>query len=301
MNIIPVTPDLGAEIRGVDLRTAGTDTITAIRQAFAEHSVLFIRDQDLTLDDQLAVTRKFGSVLRVPYVQGVASHPDVIAVLKEAAEKKISTFGGTWHSDFSFLAEPPAATLLYSVELPPVGGDTIWASQYLAYDALSTGLKALLDPLRAVHTGWPHGTMGPSPDVPVSKSIQMVRNDPSARPRGAAPRRADPSGHGQEGAVRQSGLHPAFRGNDGRGIETHPRLSPPAQRAGGVLLPLPLVAGHPHHVGQSLPDASRGQRLRRPPPPALPHHHGGRGAVGRRAAGRLKGLLIQTVTFFRTG
>jgi taurine dioxygenase len=180
MNISPTTPDLGAEIRGIDLRAAGAAEIAEIQQAFARYSVLFIRDQALTLDDQLSVTGKFGTVLRVPYVQGVASHPDVIAVLKEAAETKISTFGGTWHSDFSFLAEPPAATLLYAVELPPVGGDTIWASQYLAYDALSDGMKALLDPLRAVHTGWPHGTMGPTPDVPVSKSIQMVRNDPSA-------------------------------------------------------------------------------------------------------------------------
>src|SRR3954463_6641104 len=180
MNITPVTPELGAEISGIDLRTADASTIAAIQQAFAKHSVLFIRDQDLSLDDLLKVTARFGTVFRVPYVQGVASHPDVIAVLKEASEKKISTFGGTWHSDFSFLAEPPAATLLYSVELPPVGGDTIWASQYLAYEALSEGLKAMLDPLRAVHTGWPHGTMGPSPHVPVSKSIKMVRNDPSA-------------------------------------------------------------------------------------------------------------------------
>ena len=178
--ITPVTPELGADIHGVDLRIAGPDTIAAIQAAFAERALLFIRDQDLTLDDLLAVTAKFGAVLRVPYVEGLASHPDVIAVLKEAEEKKISTFGGTWHSDFSFLAEPPAATLLYAVELPPVGGDTIWASQYLAYEALSDGMKALLDPLRAVHTGWPHGTAGPSPDVPVSKSVRMVRNDPSA-------------------------------------------------------------------------------------------------------------------------
>jgi taurine dioxygenase len=81
MQISPVTPDLAAEIRGVDLRTATAAEISEIQQAFAKHSVLFIRDQDLTLDDQLSVTRKFGSVLRVPYVLGVASHPDVIAVL----------------------------------------------------------------------------------------------------------------------------------------------------------------------------------------------------------------------------
>ena len=180
LTITPVTPALGAEVTGIDLRRADSAAIAAIETAFAAHAVLFIREQDLTLDDLLAVTRRFGTVLRVPYVEGTASHPDVIAVLKEAEEKKISTFGGTWHTDFSFLAEPPAATLLYSVELPPVGGDTIWASQYLAYDALSDGMKALLDPLKAIHTGWPHGTMGPNPDVPVSRSIKMVRNDPSA-------------------------------------------------------------------------------------------------------------------------
>lgn len=180
MKITPVTPELGAEIDGVDLLLATPEDITAIQQAFVKYSVLFIRDQDTSLDGLLKVTRKFGIVFRVPYVEGVSSHPDVIAVLKEANEKKISTFGGTWHSDFSFLPEPPAATLLFAVELPPVGGDTIWASQYLAYDALSDGMKALLKPLRAVHTGWPHGTMGPSPDVPVTKSIKMARNDPTA-------------------------------------------------------------------------------------------------------------------------
>lgn len=178
--IEPVTPNLGADIRGVDLRSADTGTIDRIQQAFADHGVLFIRDQDLTPDELLEVTRRFGTVLRVPYVNGMESHPDIIAVLKEADERRISTFGGTWHSDFSFLAEPPAATLLYAIELPAVGGDTIWSSQYLAYETLSSGLQRLLDPLRAVHTGWPHGTMGPAADVPVSRSIKMVRNDPSA-------------------------------------------------------------------------------------------------------------------------
>src|SRR5581483_11392145 len=142
LQIQPVTPELGAEIRGVDLKTADRETIAAIERAFAQYSVLFIRDQSLTLDDQLKVTRTFGPVLRVPYVQGIASHPDVIAVLKEAEEKKISTFGGTWHTDFSFLAEPPSYTLLYAVELPPLGCATIWASQYLAYEALSSGMRA---------------------------------------------------------------------------------------------------------------------------------------------------------------
>jgi taurine dioxygenase len=180
VQIDPVTPAIGADIRGVDLRRPGPGVIARLQQALADHGVLFIRDQELTPDDLLEVTRQFGTVLRVPFVTGMASHPDIIAVLKEADERRISTFGGTWHSDFSFLAEPPAATLLYAVELPDLGGDTIWSSQYLAYETLSPGLQRLLDPLRAVHTGWPHGTMGPGADAAVSKSIKMVRNDPAA-------------------------------------------------------------------------------------------------------------------------
>jgi taurine dioxygenase len=142
--------------------------------------VLFFPDQKLSPDELLGITGRFGDVLRVPYVKGMDSHPDIIAVLKQADERRISTFGGTWHTDFSFLPEPPDATLLQAVELPPVGGDTIWANQYLAYESLSPGLQKLLDPLRAVHTGWPHGTMGPGPDAAVSRSIEMARNDPSA-------------------------------------------------------------------------------------------------------------------------
>lgn len=180
LHIRPVTPHLGAEITGINLKDAPEAMMDDVRTAFADHGVLFFPDQKLSPEDLLAVTGRFGDVLRVPYVKGMESHPDIIAVLKEADEKRISTFGGTWHTDFSFLPEPPDATLLQAVELPPVGGDTIWANQYLAYESLSAGLQKLLDSLRAVHTGWPHGTMGPGPDAAVSRSIKMTRNDPSA-------------------------------------------------------------------------------------------------------------------------
>lgn len=180
LQIRPVTPHLGAEVNGISLRHAPDSALAEVQEAFAAHGVLFFPEQNLSPDDLLAVTARFGGVLRVPYVQGMDSHPDIIAVLKEADERRISTFGGTWHSDFSFLPEPPDATLLQAAELPPVGGDTIWANQYLAYETLSPGLQRMLDPLRAVHTGWPHGTMGPGPDAAVSRSIKMTRNDPSA-------------------------------------------------------------------------------------------------------------------------
>jgi len=180
LEIRPVTPHLGATVSGIDLRHASDAAIDTVKAAFAEWGVLFFEEQRLSPDDLLAVTRRFGDVLRVPYVAGMASHPDIIAVLKEADEKRISTFGGTWHTDFSFLPEPPDATLLQAAELPPVGGDTLWSNQYLAYETLSPGLQHLLDPLMAVHTGWPHGTMGPGPDAAVSRSVKMVRNDPTA-------------------------------------------------------------------------------------------------------------------------
>ncbi len=178
--IRPLAPACGAEVFGIDLANPGTAELAQVHTALAHHAVLFFRDQRLTPGQQLEVTRLFGPVLRVPYIRHMDEHPDIIAVLKEADERQISTFGGTWHSDFSFLEQPPSYTLLYALELPALGGDTLWASQYAAYAALSPAMQKLLDPLRAVQTAWPHGTKGPSGNVAVSRSIGMVRNDPSA-------------------------------------------------------------------------------------------------------------------------
>ncbi len=175
-----LAPACGAEIFGVDLANPPADSMHRIQHAMAQHSVLFFRDQKLTPVQQLDVTRRFGTILRVPYIQHLDEYPDIIAVLKEADERNISTFGGTWHSDFSFLAEPPSFTLLYALELPSLGGDTLWASQYHAYDNLSAGMKVLLDPLRAIQTAWPHGTKGPAAGARVSRSIGMVRGDSEA-------------------------------------------------------------------------------------------------------------------------
>ena len=178
--IQPVSPTCGADVLGIDLCDPSPETMALIRQGLADHAVLFVRDQHLTADEQVQLTRRFGTVLRVPYISHLAEHPDVVAVLKEADESNISTFGGTWHSDFSFLDEPPSLTLLYALELPEIGGDTLWSSQYAAYETLSTGMRRLLDPLRAIHTAWPHGTKGPDASSAVSRSVVMTRNDPSA-------------------------------------------------------------------------------------------------------------------------
>lgn len=178
--VTPVTPHCGAEILGLDLCEPNAANTAVLQDALAAHSVVFVRDQYLSLEQQVALTSALGDVLRVPFIKHLDEHPDVIAVLKEPDERKISTFGGTWHSDFSFLEKPPSLTLLQAVELPEVGGDTLWSCQYAAFEALSPGMQRLLDPLSAVQTAWPHGTRGPGPNAAVSKSVVMTRNDPTA-------------------------------------------------------------------------------------------------------------------------
>ena len=157
-----VAPSCGAEVVGIDLPRSVVGDDVADPASVGRPPVLFVREQCLTPDQQVEFTGRFGEVLSVPYIKPLDGHPDVIAVLKEPDERNISTFGGTWHSDFSFLDQPPSLTLLYTLELPEVGGDTLWSSQYVAYETLSAGMQRLLDPLRAVHTAWPHGTKGPA-------------------------------------------------------------------------------------------------------------------------------------------
>src|SRR5271169_1164923 len=145
IEVRPVAGSLGADVHGVDLaQPLPNSTADELRRAFVEHLVLFFRDQNLTPGQHLAFSRLFGSLSRVPYVKHMDEHPDIIAVLKEADERNISTFGNAWHSDFSFLEEPPMGSVLYAREVPSHGGDTLWANMYDAYEALSDGMKRIL-------------------------------------------------------------------------------------------------------------------------------------------------------------
>jgi len=181
LTIRPVAGKIGAEVSGVDLsRPPDAAVALALRQALVDHLVLFFRDQDLTPEQQLAFTRLFGLPLRVPYVKHLAEHPDIIAVLKEADERNISTFGNAWHSDFSFLEEPPMGSVLYGREIPSHGGDTLFANMYEAYDALSGGMKRLLDGLDAIHAGRPYGRGSVPTDLKTSRSIEIERDKPEA-------------------------------------------------------------------------------------------------------------------------
>ena len=139
---------LGAEIHGVDLSTDAP--VEAIRRAFLEHQVIFFRDQRLTPAQLMAFARRMGKPVEYPFVKGIEGFPEVIEVKKLEHERH--NFGGIWHSDTAYLEIPPMGSMLLAREVPPFGGDTLFASQYLAYESLSEGMRRLLDGLIAVNS-----------------------------------------------------------------------------------------------------------------------------------------------------
>jgi taurine dioxygenase len=139
---------LGAEILGVDL--SRSIPAQEIRQAFLEHQVVFFRDQKLDPAQLMAFARTMGKPIEYPFVKGIPGFPEVIEVKKLEHERH--NFGGIWHSDTTYLDEPPMGSMLLAREIPPYGGDTEFASQYLAYEALSAGMKQLLAGLKAVNS-----------------------------------------------------------------------------------------------------------------------------------------------------
>jgi taurine dioxygenase len=139
---------LGAEILGVDL--SRSIPAQEIRRAFLEHQVVFFRDQKLDPAQLMAFARTMGKPIEYPFVKGIPGFPEVIEVKKLEHERH--NFGGIWHSDTAYLDEPPMGSMLLAREIPPYGGDTEFASQYLAYEALSAGMKQLLAGLKAVNS-----------------------------------------------------------------------------------------------------------------------------------------------------
>ena len=151
LEVRPIAGALGAEIHGVNLAgDLDDDTVAAIRQAWLKHCVIFFRDQDLPPARFLQLARRFGNVIEYPFIKGLEGFPEIIPVMKLENEKV--NFGGMWHSDTAYLEEPPMGTMLVAREVPPYGGDTMFASMYLAYETLSDGMKRLLDGLIGINT-----------------------------------------------------------------------------------------------------------------------------------------------------
>ena len=179
ISIEPIAGALGAEILGVDLNADLSNAIfDDIHQAFLDHQVIFFRDQTgLTPDRQKAFARRFGSLNVHPYVKGMADHPELMEIIKEPEDKL--NFGGGWHSDMSFLEEPALGSVLYALEVPPYGGDTLFASQTAAYEALSDGMKDMLSELTAVHSA--------SREYSAKGASAQSRKSMEAKEAGAAP------------------------------------------------------------------------------------------------------------------
>jgi taurine dioxygenase len=174
LDIRPIAGALGAEIHGVDLdRPLDDGTAAAIRRALLDHLVIFFRDQELPPERFLAFARRFGEPMEYPLVKGIEGYPDIIRVAK--LEHETVNFGGIWHSDTTYLETPPMGTLLVAREVPPFGGDTLFANMYLAYESLSDGMKLLLEGLRGVSS---------SAKADASKTREdRIKSDPTTQSR----------------------------------------------------------------------------------------------------------------------
>ena len=169
---------LGAELHGLDItRPLGEQARGELRTAVLQHKVVFLRDQPYAIEYLERLTEELGGHGHTPFLESIPGHAGVVKVVKEADEGGFN-FGGAWHSDWSFQPEPPAFTLLWSVEVPPHGGDTMWSNQELAFDTLSDGLKTTLMDLDVVHSaGWAYAADGFLARAATGRSMQINTSD----------------------------------------------------------------------------------------------------------------------------
>jgi taurine dioxygenase len=151
IEVRPIAGTIGAEIHNVDVsRDLDDRTIGDIRQALLDHCVIFFRDQKIDAEQHKAFTRRFGEIFIHPNYRGMQADSEIVMITREPGDKKI--VGEDWHADTTMMPEPPMGAILYAIEVPPWGGDTLFANQYQAYETLSDGMKRMLAGLRAVHT-----------------------------------------------------------------------------------------------------------------------------------------------------
>jgi len=180
-----LTGAIGAEVKGVDLTHSLDDaTFAAIKQAFLDHCMLVFRGQFLEPAAQTVFTRRWGEVFRAPYLKRfeIPDQPEVAAATNRGKAYAFTT--EQWHSDLSFMPAPPAHAILAAQELPEAGGDTMFASQYLAYETLSEGMKRLLQELRAWHGGAKLAAYSGIEDIAPPQSHPIVRTHPETGRKG---------------------------------------------------------------------------------------------------------------------
>ena len=243
---------IGAEILGIDLASEpGDNVIGEIRQVWLEHNVIFFRDQDLPPAKFLTFAKRFGEVVEYPFIKGIEGFPEIIPVIKLEHETK--NFGGIWHTDTAYLEKPPMGTMLIAREVPPYGGDTLFANTYLAYETLSEGMKRMLDGLIAVN----HSAKADvSRRARIACATGQSRNEEGIHQRASGG--ANASGNRTQGALRQCRPHGAYQGYD-RGRECAAAQFPVrAPDEAGIHLPLQLARRLVGALGQSLHAAQPG-------------------------------------------
>ena len=173
IEVRPIAGSIGAEIHGVDVSQDLDDrTIGDIRQALLDHCVIFFRNQKLDAERHKAFSRRFGKLFIHPNYKGTQADPEVIQITREPGDKKI--VGEEWHADTTMVPEPPLGAILYAIEVPPYGGDTLFANQYQAYEALSDGMKTMIGGLKALHSD--RKVAGPAAAMNAQRSTK-VRED----------------------------------------------------------------------------------------------------------------------------
>lgn len=151
LDVRPLAGSLGAEIFGVDLsKELSQEVFSEIHRAYLEYQVIFFRDQELTPEQHIAFARRFGELNIHPIYEPLPGYPEILPVVKE--KDATDNIGDSWHSDVTYLDKPPMGSLLYAREIPPFGGDTLFADMYLAYETLSDGMKKMINGLKAVHS-----------------------------------------------------------------------------------------------------------------------------------------------------
>jgi len=174
LDVQPITGELGAEISGVDLGADLDDaTITEIRQALLEHGVIFFRDQEFDAEQHKRLARRFGEIFVHPNYAGTQADPEIVMIRREPGDTRV--VGEDWHTDTTMMPKPPMGAILYAIEVPPFGGDTLFANQYLAYETLSDGMKRLIDGLRAIHSD--RLVAGPQSRASVGRSTKARHDD----------------------------------------------------------------------------------------------------------------------------
>ena len=172
IDVTPTSAALGAVVSGLDLRAPSDDDIAAIHGALLEHGVLFFRDQPLTDDEHLALAQRFGAPSQFPVAKLLGADPNPMSYITDSADSPPDADG--WHTDITWIAEPPKMAFLQAIEIPARGGDTMWASLYAAYDALSPTMQQVCRaPARRARDRRPHRRRVPG-SAPATSSRRKV-------------------------------------------------------------------------------------------------------------------------------